>query len=210
MTETRDQLLGAAVRCIADKGLAGTTSRAIAKEAGVNLAAITYHFGSKDQLVTEAMLEALRSWLEPTLAVLGSGRDPSERTLLAIQTLVQSFKEHVHAAPVFLQALVEAPRMESLQDGVIGLWGDLRRLLAAQMSEMKRDSELARWVDPEAMSSVLVAVANGLVLQVVVDPEGPSIEAMASQFGALLLAARPDPSSAGPARADLQVETGPP
>ena len=40
------------------------------------------------------------------------------------------------------------------------------------------------------MAAVIVAVANGLVLQVTVDPEGPSIQAMAAQFAALLLAAR--------------------
>jgi hypothetical protein len=40
------------------------------------------------------------------------------------------------------------------------------------------------------MSALLVAVANGLVLQVTVDPDGPGLPDMAGQFGALLLAAR--------------------
>ena len=38
--------------------------------------------------------------------------------------------------------------------------------------------------------ALLVAVANGLVLQVTSDPDGPSLEAMAAEFGGLLLAAR--------------------
>ncbi len=41
-----------------------------------------------------------------------------------------------------------------------------------------------------AIRAVLIAVANGLVLQVAVDPRGPALEEMAAQFGALLLAAR--------------------
>ena len=40
------------------------------------------------------------------------------------------------------------------------------------------------------MATLLVAVANGLVLQVTSDPDGPGLEAMAAQFGGLLLAAR--------------------
>jgi hypothetical protein len=43
------------------------------------------------------------------------------------------------------------------------------------------------------MAAVIVAVANGIVLQVTVDPDGPPIEALAAQFAALLLAARTAP-----------------
>ena len=190
MTDTRNRLVEATRRCIGTKGLASTTSRDITAEAHVNLAAITYHFGSKDQLVAEALLQALRRWLTPTLEVLNGGGDPSARTLVAIQTLTATFAEHRDDAPAYLQALVEAPRMEPLQDGVVQLWTELRRLLGVHMTDMQQRGQLAAWVDPDAMSSVLVAVANGLVLQVTVDPDGPELEAMASQFGALLLAAR--------------------
>lgn len=190
MIDTRNRLIEATRRCIAAKGLASTTSRHIAAEGGVNLAAITYHFGSKERLVAEALLEALRTWLTPTLEVLHGGGDPSVRTLAAIQTLMVTFDEHRDEAPAYLQALAEAPRMEPLRDGVIQLWTELGQLLAAHMVEMQQRDELAAWVDPDAMSSVLIAVANGLVLQVTVDPGGADLAAMTGQFGALLLAAR--------------------
>jgi AcrR family transcriptional regulator len=190
MTETRNRLVEAARRCIAAKGLASTTARDITSEADVNLAAITYHFGSKDQLVAEALLEALRTWLTPTLEVLSGSGDPAARTQRGIQTLIATFHEHRDDAPAYLQALVEAPRMEPLQAGVVHLWTELRQLLAADIADMQQRGELAAWVDPDAMSSVLVAVANGLALQVTVDPDGPELEAMANQFGALLLSAR--------------------
>jgi AcrR family transcriptional regulator len=190
MTDTRHRLVEATRRCIAAKGLVGTTSRDITAEADVNLAAITYHFGSKDQLVAEALLVALRAWLTPTLEVLNAGRDPSARTLIAIQTLMATFDEHREEAPVYLQALVEAPRMEPLQAGVVHLWTELRQLFKAHITDMQERGELAAWVDPDAMSAMLVAVANGLVLQVTVDPDGPELEAMARQFAGLLLAAR--------------------
>ena len=55
---------------------------------------------------------------------------------------------------------------------------------------LRRRGDVPPWVDPDAMSALLVAVANGLVLQVTVDPDGPGLPDMAGQFGALLLAAR--------------------
>ncbi|MGH9246517.1 MAG: TetR/AcrR family transcriptional regulator [Acidimicrobiales bacterium] len=190
MTDTRQLLLDATRRCISAKGLASTTSRDITAEAAVNLAAITYHFGSKDQLVAEALLEELREWLTPAIEVLAGGGDPSARTLVAIQTLTATFAQHRDEAPAYLQALVEAPRLDPLRAGVVQLWSELRQLLGSHITDMQQRDELPAWVNPDAMSSLLVGVTNGLVLQVTVDPNGPDVEAMASQFGALLLAVR--------------------
>jgi len=190
MSDTRGKLLAAARRCITLDGLAGTTSRDIASAAGANLGAITYHFGSKEELVAQALLEGLQGWLAPTMAVLASDVDPAIRATHAICTLMTTFEEHKHEAPGYLQALVEAPRIPPLHDGVVRLWGEFRSLLATQIIGMQQHRALEDWVDPDAMAGVLIAIANGLVLQATVDPEGPSVEAMAGQFGLLLLKAR--------------------
>ncbi|GAA4478001.1 helix-turn-helix domain-containing protein [Microbacterium panaciterrae] len=55
----REDLLAGARRVIIEHGVANVTARDIAWEAGVSLAAIGYHFGSKEQLVTEALLDTL-------------------------------------------------------------------------------------------------------------------------------------------------------
>jgi AcrR family transcriptional regulator len=52
----RDRLLDAGERLIAARGLAATSVRAVCGEAGANVAAVHYHFGSKDSLV-DAVLE---------------------------------------------------------------------------------------------------------------------------------------------------------
>ena len=55
----REDLLAGARRAILERGVAKVTARDIATEAGVSLAAIGYHFGSKDELVTAALLESV-------------------------------------------------------------------------------------------------------------------------------------------------------
>lgn len=55
----REDLLAGARRAILERGVAKVTARDIAAEAGVSLAAIGYHFGSKDELVTAALLESV-------------------------------------------------------------------------------------------------------------------------------------------------------
>jgi AcrR family transcriptional regulator len=50
---TRSAILAAAERLYADRGFSDVTLRDIVAEAGVNLAAVNYHFGSKDELIAE-------------------------------------------------------------------------------------------------------------------------------------------------------------
>ena len=49
---TREKILKAAARVFAEEGLAGSTTRAIAKAAGVNEVTLFRHFGTKDRLIT--------------------------------------------------------------------------------------------------------------------------------------------------------------
>ena len=48
--DTKEQILNVAERQFAEKGYAGTSLRGLIKEAEVNIAAVHYHFGSKEEL----------------------------------------------------------------------------------------------------------------------------------------------------------------
>jgi AcrR family transcriptional regulator len=51
--QTRSAILAAAERLYADRGFSDVTLRDIVAAANVNLAAVNYHFGSKDELIAE-------------------------------------------------------------------------------------------------------------------------------------------------------------
>ena len=193
MTETPGHLLEATRTCIAAHGVAATTSREIAAAAGTNLQAITYHYGSKDRLVARALVETVREWVEPALAVMGGPGDPAAQMLEAVQALTTQFERRRADAPALLEALALAPRLPELRAAVLDLWSELRARLADHIAALQADGHVATWVEPTAMASLLVAVANGLVLQVTVDRLGPAMPEMAGQLAGLLLA------SGGPA-----------
>jgi len=50
---TKDRILGAAEELFAQHGFAGTSLRQVTTRADVNIAAVNYHFGSKENLVNE-------------------------------------------------------------------------------------------------------------------------------------------------------------
>ena len=58
----REALLEGAKRCLLEKGYARTTARDIAEAAGVSLAAIGYHYGSKESLLEQAFMAAMGDW----------------------------------------------------------------------------------------------------------------------------------------------------
>jgi len=82
---TEDLLVESTLRCLGRAGVSGATARTITAEAGVNLAAITYHFGSKDQLVDRALVRAVRRLLDPVIALLESDPGALARALAAVE-----------------------------------------------------------------------------------------------------------------------------
>ena len=73
---TVDRILDTAEVLFAQKGFAETSLRAITSKAGVNLAAVNYHFGSKEALI-QAVFER---FLTPFSAALGAKLDEMETT----------------------------------------------------------------------------------------------------------------------------------
>jgi len=59
-TDTREALLDAAQGLFAERGIGGASLRAITGAAGANLAAVSYHFGSKEGLVRALFARGLR------------------------------------------------------------------------------------------------------------------------------------------------------
>jgi TetR/AcrR family transcriptional regulator, regulator of cefoperazone and chloramphenicol sensitivity len=57
MIQTRQKIIRAATKLFANKGLNGTSIREISRKANVNLAAINYHFQSKEQLYMEIITQ---------------------------------------------------------------------------------------------------------------------------------------------------------
>jgi AcrR family transcriptional regulator len=94
----RDALLLGAKRCLLEKGYAGTTARDIAAAAGVSLAAIGYHFSSKEALLTEALLLAFGEWDQEFRAALNATVPPNigpvERFELIWARLIETFETH--------------------------------------------------------------------------------------------------------------------
>ncbi|MFO1078185.1 MAG: TetR/AcrR family transcriptional regulator [Planctomycetota bacterium] len=87
--DTREIVLDAAELLFADQGYAATSLRGITAAAGVNLAAVNYHFGSKEELAKAVLARRIAPINDERLRRLDA-LAPSRRTVAAI---VRAFVE---------------------------------------------------------------------------------------------------------------------
>jgi AcrR family transcriptional regulator len=93
MIETKQKILDAAERLIAEQGYAATSLRQIIADAGVNLASVHYHFGSKEELLNELVARKVNpvnqkrlEMLERLMAGAAPGAPPVQKILEAFLT----------------------------------------------------------------------------------------------------------------------------
>lgn len=104
----RGALLEGALTCLARMPSDQISARVLANEAGANLASIGYHFGSKDGLMTAAVVEGLDRWLERIDERLGSvdgEARPAERLHQALLAVDATRADHEGVARAFVVAL---------------------------------------------------------------------------------------------------------
>ena len=155
--------------------------------AGANLGAITYHFGSKDDLLAEALFGEIERRVTPALEILDHEGEPAELMLEAVRRLLEEFERSKRDTLVYLEALLLATRDARYRRSALALYRSIRSKLAALITELTERGTVPRWVDAEAMSSLILSVANGIALQTRLDPTGADHTAMAGQFALLLL-----------------------
>ena len=90
----REALLDGAKRCLIEKGYVKTTARDIADAAGVSLAAIGYHFGSKESLLEQAFMNAMEEWFEDDAEYRHAEQEPG-----SLERFKQFFEEVIASFP---------------------------------------------------------------------------------------------------------------
>jgi len=169
----REDLLAGAKRCLIEKGYARATARDIAAASGVSLAAIGYHFGSKEALMNQAIYEFVGDWGEEVgRALTAEGTldaDPLKRFEAIMARTLESFggpARGMWAAQLELMGPME--HNEELRTFLAGVQRDA----AGGLAELVLGIDPAQ--DPEAArtaGSLLHAMFIGITVKWFMDPD---------------------------------------
>lgn len=169
----REALLAGAKRCLIEKGYARTTARDIAAASGVSLAAIGYHFGSKDALMNQAIYEFVGEWADEVERALGAegglDAEPLQRFESVMERTIESFAGPARGLwAAQLELLGPMEHSEELRKFLAGVQRDAGDGLA----------ELLLGIDPNEdpgaarkAGSVLHALFIGIVVKWFMDPK---------------------------------------
>jgi len=168
----REALLSAAKKCLLEKGFNRTTARDIASAAGVSLAAIGYHFASKEALLTEALLMAFGEWDQDLQAALRDAvpKDvtPAERFEATWAKIMATFETHralwVANFEIFAQ-MIGQPATREIVAGKLHL---ARTGLAAMF--LNQDESTISEQTASTIGTFNHVLLSGLILQWLIDP----------------------------------------
>jgi TetR/AcrR family fatty acid metabolism transcriptional regulator len=169
----RARIRRAARRVAARRGLAGTGLARVAAEAGISRPSLYHYYADKDALVRDVARELLAEearLFEQALLVPGPVFERIERLADAV---LARFAEWADSGRALLEVWCQdVGRLRPLLRR-------LRRALAGLIDEGQRRGEIEAALRPDETAAILVGLIDGLMLQVLLDPQGiPATPAM--------------------------------
>jgi AcrR family transcriptional regulator len=181
--DRRSALVLAALRVVAERGVAQATTRAIVAEAGMSLASFHYAFQSRDELMVELIRHVVA---EEATAVLpgppadaadgtGGTADPGGRESLRqlLRDGLQRYADHVSRDPQREKAMLEltqyALRSPALHHLAVAQYERYHALAAEALDTAARQSGSV-WRHPVGdVARLLVSLTDGLTIAWLVD-----------------------------------------
>ena len=99
---TKEKIIEAALEIIKNEGLQKVTVRKIAAMAGVNIAAINYHFGSKEKVLNEALEHVMIQMKK----VFNYMKDEENSPEVRLETFIQKYSKNLFKYPDSIKNLI--------------------------------------------------------------------------------------------------------
>ncbi|TGA99642.1 TetR/AcrR family transcriptional regulator [Streptomyces sp. MZ04] len=169
----RDKILDGALVCLQEKGYARTTARDVAEASGAGLGSIGYHFGGMEGLLDEALGRCFEVWTARVRDAVSAsaGQGPRAQLESALVALIDSYDELRPMVVSYIEAFPPAARSAALRERLAAGYAQARRAGYAMTADACAELGIAPPPGAEVLSSVVIALCDGLMLQWIVDPE---------------------------------------
>ena len=176
---TKELILEAARESLREQGYSGTSIRAVAERAGVQLSLVHYHFGSK-QSVLVAVLERENEKLLARQQALFAGPEPLSAKWRAACRFLEDDLESGYVRilwELWAAGLADEQLAARWRDATAG-W---RRLMAEVFEEWSREVGLELPISATAVATLVANLFQGLEVEIlagVSEDEAPHLEVL--------------------------------
>ncbi|MEI9985147.1 MAG: TetR/AcrR family transcriptional regulator [Aliidongia sp.] len=168
MKAAGSKILDAALKCSRGDGFHNTTTADIVRESGVSQGALYLYFATKEDIIVA--LADDRHHSEAIINALAQAEQDPVRGLLSLIDLYGAGladTTRLDARRVGIQGWAEALRSPRINDSVIAGLSTVRAAIIRLIERGQHTGQIRPEVDAEALSRILVATFQGLVMQVV-------------------------------------------
>lgn len=100
---TKEKIIKVTMEIIASEGFQNVTIRKIANRAGVNLAAVNYHYGSKDAVINEALKTVTNQLINAFLWLKNEELEPVER----VRQFIREYSDVMFRYPDIIKIVID-------------------------------------------------------------------------------------------------------
>ena len=183
--ERRKLFAAAALAVIAREGLEGLTMRVVAKEAGFTTGALTHYFQSKDELLiaaSEAGADVVRPEMDDA-ATGASARGALRDLLYTVLPTSPAMKAQWRFWVAFWERAAHSPQVQRVMRE---RYFEYTNRVATVIRRSQEQGETPRDVDAEAVAREVIALIDGIGVQVMIGSRKFTVAVQRQYVDALL------------------------
>ncbi|MGO9488201.1 MAG: TetR/AcrR family transcriptional regulator [Solirubrobacteraceae bacterium] len=187
--EKAQRIIDAMRRSVAKRGTTGSTFDHVSREAGVSRGLLHYYFGTKEQLLVEAVRRDGELRLERLQQQLVAAKTADDFIDLMAQNLQETIREDPDFLTLAFELFTLSRRNEEILVEYAALIRRTREQVAAMLDSAQREGVLHLHAEPEAITEVLFSLADGFALRMLSEPDRdftPALQAGITAVRALL------------------------
>ena len=187
--EKAQRIVEAMRRSVARRGTAASTFDHVSREAGVSRGLLHYYFGTKEQLLVEAVRRDCELRMEILERQLSKARSADDYIDLMAQNLQETINDEPDFVTLVFELFTLSRRNEEIATEYAGLMRRTREQVAEMLAVAQREGILHLHAEPEAIAEILFSLGDGFALRMLAEPErdfGATVQAGITCVRALL------------------------
>lgn len=174
-TSQQEKILDAAYHCIAKQGYAHVTLRQIAKEAGVAVSQISYHYQNKEGLLLAVVTRAANKYQEYLQDYLKPDMTPKEKGDTLIRLYQQLLEEDVELFRVLYDLVGLSLWSEPFRLEVKEVFEGITEQITTEVFTDELMGELGYVYSSKTLASVFFGSLFGIAIQALLEQENEDI-----------------------------------
>jgi AcrR family transcriptional regulator len=169
--EKAQRIVEAMRRSVAKRGAAASTFEHVSREAGVSRGLLHYYFGTKEQLLVEAVRRDCELRMELLERQLAGAQTADDFIDLMAQNLQETVREDPEFVTLVFELFTLSRRNGEIAAEYAGLMRRTRDQVAGMLASAQREGVLRLHAEPGAVAEILFSLGDGFALRMLAEPE---------------------------------------